>query len=92
MKRSRRHQKGYVFRKGNFWYLRYRQPELQKDGASVLVQKCRKLVECAGAYRSKKSVRTLADEFLEPFNSRMITPQSSNDAQGVRRDAISAVC
>jgi hypothetical protein len=38
VKRSRRHQKGYVFRKGNFWYLRYRQPELQKDGASMLVQ------------------------------------------------------
>jgi integrase len=34
-------------------------------------------VECGGAYRSKKSVRTLADEFLEPFNRGMITPQSS---------------
>jgi hypothetical protein len=52
--RARRHQKGHVFRKGNAWYLRYREPEFQADGTTKLVQKCRKLVDFGGQYRSKK--------------------------------------
>ena len=77
MKRARRHQKGYVFRKGSFWYLRYYDRESQIDGTAVQVQKCRKLVEFGGEYRSKSAVRVLADEFLAPFNNGTLSPAST---------------
>jgi len=77
VKRSRRHQKGYVFRKGNGWYLRYYDHEFQGDGTSKLVWRCRKLVDFGGEYRSTKAVRSLADEFLAPLNNGTITPHST---------------
>jgi integrase len=77
MKRSRRHQKGYVFRKGNSWYLRYYDYEIQTDGTIKLVSKCRKLVTYGGDYRSKKAAQVLADEFLAPINNGTLTPHST---------------
>jgi len=77
MKRTRRHQKGYVFRKGNCWYLRYYDTEVQEDGTINTVQKCRSLADFGGEYRSKKAVQVLADEFLAPLNNGTVTPQST---------------
>jgi integrase len=77
MKRSRRHQRGYVFRKGSFWYLRYYDREVQPDGTFKQLQKCRQLVEFGGDYRSKSSVRVLADEFLAPLNNGTMSPAST---------------
>ncbi len=73
----RRHQRGYVFLKGSCWYLRYYENELQADGTVKLVQRCRKLADNKGQYRSKKAVRTLADEFLAPLNSGTFTAEST---------------
>lgn len=77
MNEGRRHQRGYVFLKGGSWYLRYRETQVQNDGTVALVQRCRKLADNKGAYRSKKAVRTLADEFLAPHNNGKITAESS---------------
>lgn len=77
MKRARRHQAGYVFRKGSYWYLRYYDHEVQPDGTLQQVQKCKQLVEFGGDYRSKSAVRTLADEFLAPLNNGTMSPTST---------------
>jgi integrase len=77
VKRARQHQRGYVYQKGKAWYLRYRQPELQPDGTSELVQKCRKLTDSVGAYRSKKAARLLADEFLTTLNHSPVSAQNT---------------
>ena len=77
MNRARRHQNGYAFRKGNAWYLRYRETEVQAGGKTKLVQKCRKLADFGGRYRSKKSVQVHADEFLAPMNNGSITLHST---------------
>jgi integrase len=77
MKRSRRHQRGYVLRKGSFWYLRYYDIEIQADGTLKNVQKCDQLVEFGGDYRSKSSVRVLADEHLAPLNNGTLSPAST---------------
>ncbi len=72
-----RHQKGYIFRKGGNWYLRYREFVVQPDGSSKLVQSCRKLVSYGVHYRSKKAVKVIADEFLGPINSGNTAPEST---------------
>ncbi|HEX7422685.1 MAG TPA: hypothetical protein VF311_02185, partial [Terriglobales bacterium] len=77
MKEVRRHQRGYVFLKGASWYLRYYESEVQADGTVEMVQRCRKLADNKGAYRSKKAVRTLADEFLAPYNNGKVSAESS---------------
>ncbi len=76
MKRAR-HQDGYIFRKGNGWYLRYRQDELRPDNTVGRVQKCQKLVDFGGEYRSKRAVKELAVEFLTPLNNGTLTPHST---------------
>ena len=77
MKRARRHQQGYVYRKGSNWYLRYYEHELQADGTTKQVQKCHKLVEYGGKYRSKSAVQVLADEFLAPLNNGKMSAAST---------------
>ncbi len=66
--KARQHQNGYVYRHGRAWYVRYRVPEIQADGSVRNVQRCSKLVECGGKYRSKRAVQPLAQEFLAPYN------------------------
>ena len=63
-----RQQRGYIFRKGKFWFLRYADTVL-RDGKSVRVQLCKKLAPYCDAYRSEKSVRPLAAEILLPVNA-----------------------
>jgi len=77
VKGNGRHQEGQIFRKGNGWYLRYRESEYQPDGSLKRVQKCKKLAEYGGAYRTKSAVRVLADEFLAPLNNGTTTVDSS---------------
>ncbi len=77
MKRSRRHQKGYVFRKGSFWYLRYYDFEVHPDATMRKVQMCKQLAEFGGDYRSKSAVKVLADEFLAPLNNGKLSPAST---------------
>lgn len=53
-------QSGQIFQRNNAWYVRYR-----VDGKQV----CRRLADFSDRYRTKRSVRPLADEILEPINS-----------------------
>lgn len=76
MKRTR-HQKGYLYRKGNLWMLRYYDHKIEKNGVLIRIQKAHKLVEAVGDYRNKRAARLLADEFLAPMNNGRVTPQST---------------
>jgi integrase len=60
-----RHQRGYLYRKSECWYVRYY--DTAPDGKRV--QKAHKLARCTGEYRTKTAARGLADEFLAPLNS-----------------------
>jgi hypothetical protein len=73
---TQRHQQGYVFRKGNGWYLRYYDSVVASDGTTARKAKCKKLENYGGKYRSKTSVKALAQEFLRPFNDGTHTPVS----------------
>jgi integrase len=73
----RRHQSGYIFRKGGGWYLRYYEQVSVTGGPSVAKRKCKKLADYDRDHKSKQSVRRLADEFLKPFNDGTYTPTSS---------------
>lgn len=75
--RTRRHQQGYVFKKGNIWYLRYYDRVLDANGKPAAQQKCRRLANAVGAYRTKQAARNLAAEFLQQFNDGTATPESS---------------
>ena len=77
MSRVHQHQKGHVFLKGSSWYLRYRQYEIDSSGKERLVQRCHKLADNKGKYRSKRAVMTLADEFLAPLNNGTLTSASN---------------
>jgi hypothetical protein len=77
MRRTRKHQRGYVFLKDHYWYVRYREDVLQSDGTSKRIQKCHQLVACEGTYQKKEAVRVLADEFLAPFNNGSLRADST---------------
>ncbi len=76
MKRTR-HQRGYLYRKGNLWMLRYYDTKALPDGTVQIVQRAHKLIEAEGDYRSKKAALLLADEFLAPLNDGRTTQQSA---------------
>ncbi len=68
---------GHIFRAGRFWYLRYRDWEVNGDKLERK-QKCRKLAEVEPAYRSKEppaEVRELAHEFLCSIKASESKPQ-----------------
>lgn len=77
MKRTRRHQKGYVFKKGSAWYLRYYDLIVGSAGEPEHKQKCRKLADAVGHTRTKQAARELAEEFLRSLNDGTATPESS---------------
>jgi len=73
-----REQRGYIFHKGNSWFLRYCDDVLQPDGTIKRKLVCKKLpVEYGGAYRTKASVKPFAQELLAPVNSGLLNPQST---------------
>ena len=77
MKRTRRHQKGYVFKKGSAWHLRYYDRVIGSAGDVEHKQKCRKLADSVGRCRTKQAARQLAGEFLRSLNDGTATPESS---------------
>jgi integrase len=77
MKRTRRHQRGYVFKKGSAWYLRYYDHVMGAAGEAEHKQKCRRLADAVGRYRTKQAAWELAEEFLRSLNDGTATPESS---------------
>ena len=49
MKRTR-HQKGYVYKKGNLWLVRYYDNQVLPDETIQRLQRAHKLVEAVGEY------------------------------------------
>jgi integrase len=72
-----REQKGYIWREGNWWLLRYRD-SVVTDGVAVRKQVSRKLAPVELEHRRLKrppaSVLELAEEFLAPLNAESYEP------------------
>lgn len=72
-----REQKGYVFHRGDSWFVRYYDDVLDA-GKIVRTQVCKKLdVKYGGEYRTKKSVASFVREKLAPINSGAVNPHST---------------
>lgn len=72
-----REQKGYVFRKGKSWFVRYYDNVAQPDGTIKRVQVCDRLAGYDDAHRNKSDVKDLVREKLAPLNSGLVNPQST---------------
>jgi integrase len=77
MSRTQHHQKGYIFRKGGFWYLRYREFVATSDGTIKQAQKCRNLCSAGGPQGTKAAAKRVADEFLRAINDGSIRPENA---------------
>jgi integrase len=77
MKRARQHQAGYVFRRGAFWYVRYRERVVLENGAVRRVHRCRRLTKATGPYRTKRAVEQLAEKTLRPLNDGAVVAEST---------------
>jgi integrase len=72
----RRHQEGYVFRKGRNWYGRWWE-DVIVEGRIVRKQRARKLAEYCDRYRTDQDVRPLLDEILRPLNEGKTRPEGT---------------
>ncbi len=75
--KTTRHQKGYVYKKGRWWYVRFYDDVMQEDGSIKRVQVARKVAPVSDDYRSKGAVKSLVEEKLRPFNNGHYTPEST---------------
>src|SRR5579872_6691800 len=72
-----REQKGYIFRKGKSWFVRYADNVMQGD-ATKRTLICKKLdVPYGGEYRTKASVKPFVRELLAPVNAGTVNAQST---------------
>jgi integrase len=69
-------QKGRIFKKGNSWFLHFREPII-KDGEKKWRQVIKKLAPADKQYKSERSVEPLAQEYLVPVNSATLRPEST---------------
>ena len=56
-----RHQKGYIFRRGRSWYVRFYDSVVQPDGSIKRVQVARRVAPVCDQYRSRRAVIPLAE-------------------------------
>lgn len=72
-----REQKGYLFHKGQSWFLRYADSVLV-NGAVTRKLVCKKLdVPYGGEYRTKASVKPFVRDLLRPVNAGVLNPAST---------------
>ena len=72
----RRHQDGYIWRKGGSWFGRWWEDVLM-DGHIVRRQKARRLAPYCDRYRTEGDVRPLLEEVLRPLNDGKARPEST---------------
>src|SRR4051812_36192458 len=70
-----REQRGYVFRRGAWWYLRFRET-INRGGELVVRQPAVKLVSYGPHYKTKASVKELAAEKLKEINEHNRAPET----------------
>jgi integrase len=68
-------QQGFVFRKGNSWFLRYRH-DVSVDGVLERKQKCVKLADYCDRYRRERDLDDLAAEKMSGVRQASKCPQS----------------
>src|SRR5579872_822941 len=72
-----REQKGYIFRKGKSWFVRYADNVMQGD-ATKRTLICKKLsVPYGGEYRTRASVKPFVRELLTPVNAGTLDARST---------------
>ena len=71
-----RHQKGYVFKKKNRWYVRYYEYVIQGNGSIKRKQVARSVAPVCYEYRTKRAVMPLVTELLAAVNSGRFNPES----------------
>jgi integrase len=69
-------QKGFIFKKGGSWFLKYRDDVVQ-DGEVRRRQQCKRLAPVCDQYRVEKDLYGLRDEILQPINSGKARPEST---------------
>jgi hypothetical protein len=72
----RRHQQGYIWRKGHNWYGRW-WDDVIEEGRVVRKQRAKKLAEYCDRYRTERDVRPLLDEILRPLNDGKTQPEGT---------------
>jgi integrase len=72
----RRHQEGYIWRKGQNWYGRW-WDDVIENGRVVRKQRARKLAEYCDRYRTERDVRPLLDEILRSMNEGKTQPEGT---------------
>src|ERR1039457_5178706 len=70
MKTRDRQQDGHVYRRGNWWVVRYRIQVCDSDGKVRVVQRAKKLAQVDASHKTKASVHHLAEEMLQPINDQ----------------------
>jgi hypothetical protein len=61
-----RHQKGYIFKKGGSWCVRFYDSVVQADGSIKRVQVARRAAPVCDEYRSRRAVIPLEDQLNPP--------------------------
>src|SRR5437879_12611511 len=69
-------QQGFVFRKGDSWFLRYRHG-VDVDGVIVRKQKCEKLADYCDRYRCKGDLDELVQEKMAKVSATAKCPNSA---------------
>ncbi len=81
MRRSRYYQKGYVYKKGRTWHVRYRDYTTNPP-----CQQSHKLCNATGQYKTKSAAQSLAEEFLKPYNDGTYLPENTVSLSGYIED------
>lgn len=72
-----RHQRGYVYRKRNRWYVRYYDYVMRPDGTIDRVQKAQSIAPVCYEYRTKRSVMPFVAELLSTVNGNRVSPDGA---------------
>ena len=84
-------QDGLIYKKSGSWLLQYRRDEIV-NGKVVRKRVAKKLAPVCDEYRSKASVKHLAQEILAPINARTARPESTQTVAGFIQDVYLPHC
>jgi integrase len=73
-----REQKGYVFRKGKSWFVRFMDDKKQPDGSYKRMLLCKKLEDLPDGAKRKQAEQCAKEKFLDPVNRGLVNPKSND--------------
>ena len=74
MRRAREQKTGYVYRRGGFWVLRYRET-INQDGELKTVHRAKQLDQIGPKFKTKASVKDLVEAELKELNQANKEPE-----------------